>query len=110
MPVPSAADEPTPIESVPATMKEAEVQSTPLTPYFDFIEAAVQADGDAQKQIALQKGELIDAIADRINELAAEQMGDVLLEERDGIYCVLEDYLEWAIELMLQGKDDEDGK
>jgi hypothetical protein len=70
----------------------------------------VQADREAQKQIALQKGELIDAIADRINELAAEQMGDVLLEERDGIYCVLEDYLEWAIELMLQGKDDEDGK
>ena len=54
--------------------------------------------------------EIPDAIADRINELAAEQMGDVLLEERDGIYCVLEDYLEWAIELMLQGKDDEDGK
>lgn len=110
MPVPSAADEPTPIESVPATMKEADAQSTPLTPYFDFIEAAVQADREAQKQIALQKGQLIDAIADRINELAAEQMGDVLLEERDGIYCVLEDYLEWAIELMLQGKDDEDGK
>lgn len=110
MPVPSVADKPTPTESAPAEEKDADVPGSPLTPYFDFIEAAVQADGLAQKQIALQKGQLIDAIADRINELAAEQMGDVLLEERDGIYCVLEDYLEWAIELMLQGKDDEDGK
>ena len=33
------------------------------------------------------------------------------LESLDSeVDIVLEDYLEWAIELMLQGKDDEDGK
>ncbi len=85
------------------------VSASPFAPYFAFLEAAVQADGNEQKRIASQMSTMIDAIADRINELATEAMGDILLEERDGVYCVLEDYLEWAIELMIEGKEDEDG-
>jgi hypothetical protein len=38
---------------------------------------------------------MTDSIADRINEIAADAIGDILLEEDDnGGYRVLEEYLE----------------
>jgi hypothetical protein len=51
--------------------------------------------GEAQKQIAFarERGEMIDSLADRINEIAADILGDILLEEAEnGGYTVLEDY------------------
>ena len=46
-------------------------------------------------------------LADEINALSAEHMGDILLEERDGGYAVLEDYTELAESLLTptDGKD-----
>ena len=41
---------------------------------------------------------MVDAVADRINSLAAEQIGDILLDEEDGCYVVLEDYLDFLEE------------
>ena len=37
---------------------------------------------------------MIDSIADRINEIAAEVLGDILLEEDVGGYRVIEEYLD----------------
>ena len=36
-----------------------------------------------------------DALADAINEIAADALGDVLLEDTGDGYRVIEDYLDW---------------
>ena len=63
-----------------------------------FVQAALTRDKAAQRQFALARGEMVDAVADRINSLAAEQIGDILLDEEDGCYVVLEDYLDFLEE------------
>ena len=47
-----------------------------------------------QTSIASRVGSLPDIIADRINTLAADIVGDILLEDIGGGYAVLEDYIE----------------
>ena len=37
---------------------------------------------------------MIDAVADEINDIAVETFGDVILEETDGAYAIIEDYRE----------------
>ena len=63
-----------------------------------FVQAALKRDKAAQRQVALSRGEMTDAVADRINTIAAELLGDILLEEDNGVYVVLEDYLEFLEE------------
>jgi len=59
-----------------------------------FIIAALDGDISAQAAIAARSGSLPDIIADRINTLAADLMGDILLEDVGGGYAVIEDYEE----------------
>ena len=59
-----------------------------------FIRAALAEDLALQSSIASRMGSLPDIIADRINTLAADTMGDILLEDIGGGYAVLEDYIE----------------
>ncbi len=59
-----------------------------------FIIAALDGDVSAQSAIAAKSGSLPDIIADRINTLAADLMGDILLEDIGGGYAVIEDYEE----------------
>ncbi len=60
----------------------------------NFIIAALDGDISAQAAIAAKSGSLPDIIADRINTLAADLMGDILLEDVGGGYAVIEDYEE----------------
>ena len=59
-----------------------------------FIKSALDGDFERQSAIASRMGSLSDIIADRINTLAADLMGDILLEDVGGGYAVLEDYIE----------------
>lgn len=59
---------------------------------FVFINLSLNQDPAAQRAFARNRGEMLDSIADRINETAADILGDVLLEECDGAYTVIEDY------------------
>ena len=52
----------------------------------------------AQRAFALSHGMMVDAIVDRINTVAGDMLGDILLEEGDDGYVVIEDYLEILIE------------
>ena len=56
-------------------------------------------------------GKMPDLLADEINELAAEHMGDVLLEETDDGYAVIEDYTDQvrALLTLADGKDGSNG-
>ncbi len=59
-----------------------------------FFPAARLGDKAAQRAFAAEKGIMLDAIADRINTLAEEHFGDILLEDAGGFYTVIEDYIE----------------
>ena len=52
----------------------------------------------AQREFALSRGMMPDAIVDRINTVAGDMLGDILLEEGDDGYTVIEDYREILIE------------
>ena len=41
---------------------------------------------------------MVDAIAERINGAAGDILGDVVLEEENGAYTVIEDYLDFLTE------------
>ncbi len=59
-----------------------------------FIRAALDGDISEQARIAAASGSLPDVIADKINTLAADILGDILLEDIGSGYGVLEDYAE----------------
>ena len=59
-----------------------------------FIRATLAEDFSEQSRIASRAGSLPDVIADKINTLAADITGDILLEDIGGGYGVLEDYAE----------------
>lgn len=95
-PQPEPAPAPMP-ESNPAADLPAEtVQSSPLAQELGdlmaFVNLALCGDAAGQRELARARGEMMDSIADRINEIAAETIGDILLEECDGAYTVIEDY------------------
>jgi hypothetical protein len=80
-----------------------------MTPYLAFLRAVLDADQSLQREEAQKMGKLPDLLADEINDLAAEHTGDILLEECDGGYAVIEDYTEQAWCLLtgtLFGKDE----
>lgn len=60
-----------------------------LLPFFAL---ADHGDREAQREFAKERGCMLDAIADRINTVATEKLGDVILEEVDGAYRIIEDY------------------
>ncbi len=59
----------------------------------EFINYALRSDAAAQRDFARARGEMIDSVADRINEISADILGDIVLEESDnGGYTVIDDY------------------
>ena len=52
----------------------------------------------AQRDFARSCGMMVDAIVDKINTVAGDMLGDILLEEGDDGYAVIEDYREILIE------------
>ncbi|MEE0967970.1 MAG: TerB N-terminal domain-containing protein [Clostridia bacterium] len=65
-----------------------------MTNYKDFIDAALSCDLAKQSAVAIKKGRLIDALADEINEIAADIFGDIILEKKTECYTVIDDYRE----------------
>ena len=81
-------------------MPEAEGSAHFLTPYSDFLRAALSEDADGQKKAAAILGKLTDAVAEEVNELVADDMGDVLREDGDEGYRVIDDYRDWLCEVL----------
>ncbi|MBE6702671.1 MAG: hypothetical protein E7585_04580 [Ruminococcaceae bacterium] len=103
----------------PATGAKNEEISTPTTPtlpavpaaapgelpfaralgdLLPFLRLALKKDKAGERQFALSRGELPDAIADKINTVSMDYLGDILLEEEDGTYTVIPDYLDFLTE------------
>lgn len=60
--------------------------------YADFLRAVAKADPIGQRRAADALGMMPEAVADAVNEIAADFFGDILLEEGESGWCVIEDY------------------
>lgn len=80
--VTSTHDEPSPQEAFAAAIAK----------YSEFFEYVLNLQYDKQKEYCRSRGLLLDAVVDKINELAVEYFEDVLIEEVDGGYAVIEEY------------------
>ena len=83
-----------------------QADGTPLFPgepeLADFLRLALAGDSAGQRALAARLRVLPDALADRINEWAVgSNIGDIILEETDGGYAVMEDY-RTAVTALLQ--------
>lgn len=70
-----------------------------------FVLAALEGDGVAERAFAAAHGTLADAVADAVNDAAAEIFGDIILEEADGAYRVIDDYADEVRTLLAAGKN-----
>ncbi len=75
-------------------------ERSPFAPYVAFLHAVLEANVTEQRRTAQNAGLSPEVLADAINALAADEMGDILLEEDGAGYCVIEDYREWLSELL----------
>jgi hypothetical protein len=89
------------IEEKPAEKEICENADSPLEELkrllgekYNFVVAALESDGKKQSEIADKLSIMADALADEINDLAAEIIGDIILEDQGGYYTVIEDYRE----------------
>ena len=105
-PIPPAL--PTEPVDPPSALEELPTEALPFAPYRAFLRAALEGNGQEQERLARATGTLTDGVADAINTLAADLFGDVLLEDADGCYTVIEDYRSLAEDLLktLDGKEE----
>ena len=76
------------------------------TPYLELLSAISTEDISRQHAIAKSLGKPLDVLADEINTLAADLLEDILIEECNGGYTVIEDYRDVLGELLrAHGKD-----
>lgn len=69
-----------------------------LGKYMPFLKALIENDFLTAAKISNSLGEMSDTIVDRINEIAVEEIGDILIEESEiGDYAVLEYYRDFFI-------------
>ena len=55
-------------------------------------EYADRGDATAMRRYATERGEMVELFVDKINEISVEIFGDVILEELDGAYCIIQEY------------------
>ncbi|MBE6690419.1 MAG: hypothetical protein E7590_03955 [Ruminococcaceae bacterium] len=94
---PPVTEQPVVVASVQSAAPESALAAA-VGELLPFLPLALAKDRAGQRAFALSRGMLPDAIADRINTAALELLGDILLEEENGCYTVIEDYLEYLSE------------
>ena len=87
---------PQPIEPVvlqtPEVTADPSVLSEALAEYMDFLRLADRSDAAAMRRYATERGEMLELVVDKINEISVEIFGDVILEELDDTYCIIQEY------------------
>lgn len=80
-----------PLEQQESLVMESHL-SEALEPYADLLRAVDQGDFMRQQSVCRSMGKMIDAMAEEINTLAADVLGDILLEENGNGYVLIEEY------------------
>ncbi len=66
---------------------------TALGPLVDFLSLTLHATREEERAFAAERGMMLDLIVDKINTVSGDILGDILLEEVDGRFVIIEDYL-----------------
>lgn len=87
----------------PSPKKEASAEDgfkNALGTLCEFVRLAASLDAVGQRAFATKMGRMTDDVADEINTVAGDMLGDIILEQTDsGAYGVIEDYQELLQEL-----------
>lgn len=89
-PIAIRAVEQTPVHTENSTLYEKLCLS--LGDNAEFLTLCISEDFDTQRQFAKSAGISRDELAEQINSLALEELGDILIEDTGDGYIVLEDY------------------
>ena len=89
-----------PLPAAPAAAAEPTDQKQTFAPYHAFLHAVLLGDASAQRAAAGALGLQTDLVVDAINTLAVDAFGDILLQESDSGFAVIEDYRELAEALL----------
>jgi hypothetical protein len=84
--------EPTVAPLIDAASEDPTALREAFSSYRTLLCAVRDADFAAQSRVAAGSGKPLEVIVDEINELAADLTGDILLEESDCGFAVIEDY------------------
>ncbi len=84
----------------PPKQSEATEKDNPWTPYLPFLRAVYTQNTTAQRETAARAKKFPEVLADEINTLAADLLGDVLIEEDGTSFAVIEDYRDVAEALL----------
>ena len=76
----------------PRTEEAIASEAGAWTPYLVFLRAIRKEDAAEQRAAARAAGIPLEVLADEVNTLAADLLGDILIEESDDGYAVIEDY------------------
>ena len=80
-------------------MDNAEELRASLGELYDFAVAVYKEDRVEQSRIAQNMKKMSDSIVDEINEICVDLIGDVLIEDYDGRYVIIEDYTHYFTHL-----------
>ena len=81
-------------DALPEESADSDIKGA-LGEKYEFLLAVLSSDIGKQREIAKRLSEIPDAIVDEINEIAADILGDIIIEEDDeGGYRVIEEYRE----------------
>ena len=86
-------------EDIPTASAAQSPLAAALGDLCEFVRLCDAGDAKAQRQFALSRGTMTDAVADQINTVAGDIMGDILLtEDENGAFAVIDDYREFLME------------
>ena len=88
-----------PLVEIPDPVSDV-APSADFVPYFAFLQAVRNESPAEQRQASAARGVPLEVLADEVNALAADAYGDILLEECDGGFAVIEDYREILDEIL----------
>ncbi len=60
--------------------------------YMEFLHLVDTDDAAGQRKFAQSRGQMIDSVFDKINEISMDFLGDVILIENDGRFSIVEEY------------------
>lgn len=91
---------PAPMDAEPPAAEEEPEASHAFAPYLAFLRAVQSEDGAGQRRAAEAAGTPPEVLADGVNALAFDIYGDILLEESDCGFAVIDDYREILDEIL----------
>jgi len=82
------------VEPVFTELAQNTADENPFGKYTEFLNFVIAGNFAAQRDYALKHGKMLDTFADKINEIALDLWGDVLLYNEGDGYMILGDYME----------------